>query len=313
MPLKVLFLILALVLSNSCAATITNYKVDLSDETLPQGGVTLIHIGGGPAGQAVSASFGGGEVFTIEAQDGAWGIVAADLETKPGTYELSFGEGKVQSTTALQVVAGDYGTTRLRLPRDMVEFDEKTLHRIKKEQNLLRMVWAGSSPKPLWNAPFSMPLKGRITGHFGSRRILNGSPRSPHGGLDIAAPAGTPVKAANRGRVAFVGDFFFYGRFMVIDHGLGVFTLYAHLNSVEAGYGQVVKAGAVIGRVGATGRATGPHLHFSVKVGDVRVSPDRFFEVTERLMRHMALEASGGHQVKGSGVVRGSLNYGLPG
>ncbi len=291
--MRVLFLYIILVLSSSCAATLS-YRVDLSDMTVPQGGVTIFHLRGEAAVQGFSASFTGGEAFALEAEDGVWGIVAADLEAEPGSYELTFDNGDSKIQTSVEVVDGDYGIERLTLPPDMVELNGKALERVKKEAELMNRLWAGSHREPLWNGPFIMPVEGHITGYFGTRRILNGNSRSPHSGVDIAALEGTPVKAANRGRVVFVGDLFFNGRFVVIDHGLGVFTAYSHLSAVNMESGQLVEKGAVVGEVGATGRTTGPHLHFSVKVGGTRVSPTRLFEVTERLMHLLPKEPSKG-------------------
>jgi len=172
----------------------------------------------------------------------------------------------------------------------MVEFDKKTLARIKKEKKILETVQSASSKEKLWTSPFVMPLKGRISGTFGERRILNGSPRSPHGGLDIAAPAGTAIVSAGGGRVAYIGNFFFYGNFVVVDHGLGLTTLYAHMSSALVKKGQIVRAGQDLGLVGSTGRATGPHLHFALRIGETRVSPKGFVAVTKRLTQLMALE-----------------------
>jgi len=295
MALRALFLFFILIFSNSCAST-RSFVVELNDAHLPQGGVEVFRLSGGSEG--VSASFAGGEAFVLNSERGRWAVVAADIETKPGRYDLIFKSGRIEISTAVDVVDGDYGMERLRLPPDMVEFSPKTLVRIKKEAALLSALWSPSpekqEEKPLWDGPFIMPLEGRVTSGFGTRRILNGSPRHPHGGIDIAAPADTPVRASNSATVAFTGDFFFYGRFVVLDHGLGVFTLYAHLSEIDVDVGRSVQKGEVIGKVGSTGRATGPHLHFTVKVGSARVSPVEFFGVTGRIMRGPSMETSKG-------------------
>jgi murein DD-endopeptidase MepM/ murein hydrolase activator NlpD len=111
---------------------------------------------------------------------------------------------------------------------------------------------------------FVWPARGRISGIFGSQRVLNGQPRQPHYGLDVAGPTGTPVVAAADGQVTLAEEFFFFGRLIVLDHGHGVNTLYAHLSAMDVAEGRVVRAGERIGAIGATGRVTGPHLHFSL-------------------------------------------------
>lgn len=302
MAFRNMFLFFILLLSISCAVD-PAYRVDLYDTPVPQGGVAVFDLrsvdGGGGGGRGFTdlsgpftAAFSGGEVFVLEGPDGALGIVAVGLETEPGTYELTLDMDGATLSSTVEVVGRDYGTERITLAKNKVDFDQSTIERIKKEAESLRTLWCAPSLAPLWSAPFIMPVEGRVSGRFGTRRILNNSPRSPHGGIDIAAPKGTPVKAANRGRVAFVGDFFFNGKFVVVEHGLGVFTVYSHLDAVEAEPGRLLEQGAIVGTVGSTGRATGPHLHFSVKVGSVSVSPERLFEATERLMQHLPREAS---------------------
>ncbi|MGH7819773.1 MAG: M23 family metallopeptidase, partial [Candidatus Binatia bacterium] len=122
--------------------------------------------------------------------------------------------------------------------------------------------------------PFVMPAEGPAGSPFGLRRFFNGEPRSPHAGIDIKAPSGAPVHAANRGRVALADELFFTGKTVVLDHGLGLFTLYVHLSEIAVEPEAIVEKGARVGRVGATGRATGPHLHFAARIGEARVDPE---------------------------------------
>jgi murein DD-endopeptidase MepM/ murein hydrolase activator NlpD len=122
------------------------------------------------------------------------------------------------------------------------------------------------------------PAPGRRSGSFGLQRYFNGQARNRHAGMDIAAPAGTPVVAANSGRVIDTGDYFFAGRTIVLDHGQGFLSLYSHLSSVDTTVAEVVSAGSLIGKVGATGRVTGAHLHFSVYLNAVAVDPAFFLQ-----------------------------------
>ncbi len=285
---KIFSLIALLFLLDSCLAG-RSLEVDFSDARLPQGGLALIHMRDPLPGTPVEGAFKAGKTVIIKTKKGGtWAIVAADLESVPGRYYITFRRGKKEISTSLRLVSGDFGTSRIHLPPDMVEFDEETLARIKREKAELEAALSSSISGRLWKGPFIMPLKGRVSGSFGERRILNGQPRSPHSGLDIAAPAGTPVKAAAAGQVAFTGTFFFYGNFVVIDHGLGVFTLYAHLKSTTVKKGDKIKKGEAIGLVGSTGRATGPHLHFALTINGARVSPQGFIAITERLSGLMA-------------------------
>jgi len=139
---------------------------------------------------------------------------------------------------------------------------------------VLAILYRTITPERLWRGKFTKPVGTPAPGTgFGARRIINGQARSPHGGIDYSAPRGTPVVAANAGRVALVAEFFFPGRLVVLDHGLGLYTLYFHLDTTSVAEGERVELGQTLGSVGATGRATGPHLHFGAQVGTARVDP----------------------------------------
>jgi murein DD-endopeptidase MepM/ murein hydrolase activator NlpD len=162
----------------------------------------------------------------------------------------------------------------LTLPRAMVELDLATERRAIVEGERLRTLYRLITPERLWRGRFTRPVAGEGPGAgFGHRRVLNGLPRAPHTGIDFSVPRGTPVVAANAGRVALVAEFFFPGRLVVLDHGLGLYTLYFHLDTVAVAEGERLERGQTLGTVGATGRATGPHLHFGALVGGARVDP----------------------------------------
>lgn len=163
---------------------------------------------------------------------------------------------------------------QLTLPRAMVDLDPATERRALDEAARLRAVLGAVTPERLWRGSFTRPVAGTEPGTgFGARRVINGRPRAPHTGLDYSAPRGTPVVAANHGRVALVGEFFFPGRLVVLDHGLGLYTFYFHLDTVAVAPGAAVERGQTVGTVGASGRATGPHLHFGAQVGAARIDP----------------------------------------
>ena len=161
------------------------------------------------------------------------------------------------------------------LPGRQVTPDVAALKRIRADAALIRAV-RGRAPsvEPHFLDGFAWPVKGRISGVFGSRRILNGEPRRPHYGLDIAAPAGTSIGAMAGGVIALIADDMFYtGRTLMIDHGHGLASVYAHMSEILVGEADVVVAGQAIGRIGSTGRATGPHVHWGISLGGTHLDP----------------------------------------
>ena len=154
----------------------------------------------------------------------------------------------------------------LRLPEKMVTPPKKVLDRIYAEKKLITMTLEKISPVRYFQSSFVWPVKSKILSVFGLRRFLNNKPRSPHRGIDLRAPLNTPIRAFNAGQVALIGEFYFGGKTVIIDHGLGVYSIYMHLNKIKVKKGQVVSRAEIIGLAGKTGRATGPHLHFALSV-----------------------------------------------
>jgi murein DD-endopeptidase MepM/ murein hydrolase activator NlpD len=200
-------------------------------------------------------------------------LIGIDLAMKPSRYNIDVKGIKGNPQYLIEVVPSDFGVQKLTLPEDQVTLDDETLKRVEKEQEEISSSMAGVTEDKYWEKEFIIPVEGKIAGRFGVRRILNGQPRSPHSGEDFSAPQGTSVRASNAGRVVLVGDYFFSGRSVIIDHGLGVYTMYFHLHDYRVNVGEVISRGAVIGTVGATGRATGPHLHWGVRILGARVNP----------------------------------------
>ena len=212
------------------------------------------------------------------------GLLGLDMQDSPGRYELTievvYPERTERRSLSVLVMKEEYPVQRLTLPSRMVDLDRKTLARVETESKAVRKAFAGFVPHPLWKGRFLEPVRGEISGRFGSRRVINGQPRKPHSGEDIAAPQGTPVLAMNDGMVRLTADHFFSGKGVIVDHGLGLFSMYFHLSSVDVEHGQVVKKGQVIGKVGSTGRATGPHLHWGVHLNGSRVDPYSLLDLT---------------------------------
>lgn len=206
-------------------------------------------------------------------------LLGADLEKAPGDYKLAvtatFEDGShADCASDLSVREGKFATESLTVANQFVEPDKQQAERAATEQQRLRQLFDRVTPEKLWHGNFQFPLAGVTQGtNFGKRRILNGQARPPHTGADFPAVTGTPVHATQSGRVALAEELFFSGNTVIIDHGLGVYSLYGHLSAINVESGQTVKAGAVVGKVGATGRVTGPHLHWGVTVNKARVNP----------------------------------------
>ncbi len=205
------------------------------------------------------------------------GLLGIDMQDEPGTYELSVevkqGEQAKQLSFNVQVAKEKFTVEHLKLPKDKVDLDEKSTARWKAEQQLVREALAENSRLKLWRSNFMEPVSGKRTGIFGSVRIMNGQARNPHNGEDIGAPMGADVAATNDGIVRITVDHIFSGKGVFVDHGLGFYTMYFHLSEILVRNGDLVTAGQIIGKVGATGRATGPHLHWGVKLNGARVNP----------------------------------------
>ena len=197
---------------------------------------------------------------------------------RPNRREMVLGKIAVTSVA--------FPEQRLSLPSSMVTPSKENLARIKREQERINAVLAVASPRRFWSFPFLRPVPGEVSSAFGLRRILNGQPRSPHSGIDFDAMMSDPVLAANQGRVALTGDFYFNGKSVFLDHGQGVYTMYFHLSRIDVTPGQHVERGHLIGQVGSTGRSTGPHLHFGMKILGQSVDPMPLFTAGGAFDRH---------------------------
>lgn len=256
-------------------------RLTLSSSEVAQGSLIVVHLAAKTPIESAKAEWDGREMPLWEAgkngEDWA-GLLGVDLEKAPGKYEASIA-GKVKSggdfrcEATIEVRSGRFPTENLKVEKQFVEPDPEQLARAKEETQKLRGIFATVTAERLWNGPFRVPLDGVTTGgNFGRRRVLNGEPGSPHTGVDFPASTGTPVHAAQAGRVVLAEPLFFAGNTVIVDHGLGVYTFYGHLSAFSVHAGEEVKAGTELGKVGATGRVTGPHLHWGVTVDRERVN-----------------------------------------
>jgi murein DD-endopeptidase MepM/ murein hydrolase activator NlpD len=239
------------------------------------GGVAVVALGAAP--QAPEVTFGDRRVMVLRDSDDQWiAVVGVPLSTKPGNHDI-----RVKGVGAVKFAVGDkqYKAQHITLKnKQQVNPDPDNLKRIQnelKEQVSAYQVYrSGVVPS---NVVFDRPVEGgRLSSPFGLRRFFNGEERNPHSGLDFAVPTGTPVKAPAAGRVVLVGDYFFNGKTVFVDHGQGLISMFCHLSAIDVKVGDEVSRGQVVAKVGATGRATGPHLHWNVSLNDARVDPAIF-------------------------------------
>ncbi|MBI3628898.1 MAG: M23 family metallopeptidase [Candidatus Rokubacteria bacterium] len=248
----------------------------------------MVVVQGIPDGATLEGSVAGRSLVFFPYAGGAAALAGIDFETRPGRYwwkiaVVNGADPPLVLRGRVTVKGRQFAVERLTLPEGMVELDEETTRRADAEDAHLKTLYATVTGDRLWRGRFTAPVASpKPPSGFGARRVINGRPRSPHGGLDYAADRGTPVVAANAGRVVLVGDFFFPGRLVVVDHGLGVHTAYFHLDRVTVAEQDLVDQGQPIGEVGSTGRATGPHLHFSASIGSARIDPAALLRLNSR-------------------------------
>jgi murein DD-endopeptidase MepM/ murein hydrolase activator NlpD len=240
------------------------------------GGVITFRLSGPPE-RLPTVVFNGRPVMVVRQQDSWLAILGIGLSIEPGEYhvavqELGGGEQKLPFT----VKAKTYAVQQLKVSPSQVNLSPENEARVAGEQEKVRAALDSFSSAAPATLRLEQPVPGRRSSSFGLRRMFNGESRNPHSGMDIAAPTGTPIKAPLAGRVVDVGTYFFNGNNVVIDHGQGLLTMYCHLSKIRVEVGQQLKRGEVLGDVGATGRVTGPHLHWGVSLNGAMVDPALF-------------------------------------
>ena len=251
-------------------------QVSVSPASIVPGDVVRIDVDGdGDTADRMTATvFGQGLSFTFDAARGAWRALAGvDLETKPGIYRV-----RIQRDGA-QVIGGEirirakrFAVRRLRVPAGFVTPPPEALQQIAGDNKMLAAAYARDTPQR-WADAFIMPVNGTPTSNFGTRSYYNGLRRAPHAGVDFMSEPGTPIRAANHGSIAMASPLYFTGNTVIVDHGARLFSVFAHLSAFQVKAGDIVTPETIVGLVGATGRVTGPHLHWSVRLNGARVDP----------------------------------------
>ena len=253
------------------AAAGVAHAADLPKPSLVPGGVFITPVEGA-ADQAPAVTFDGNRVMVLRSNDRWLAVVGIPLSTKLGPANVLVNEVPV----GFNVVDKQYPTQSLKVAPGKVDLSPEDEKRTSEESARIKAALATYS----LNAPSSLrllqPVPGVRSSSYGSRRIFNNEPRNPHTAMDIAAPAGTPIKASADGKVIETGDFFLPGNTVIVDHGEGLITMYCHLSKIDVKVGDELKRGDVLGKVGATGRVTGPHLHWAVALNQTFVDPALF-------------------------------------
>ena len=212
------------------------------------------------------------------------GLVGIDLNVAPTNYKVLLSVTRqngvgFQTDYDLAVKDKQFPTRRLTVEEGFVNPPAEQLERIQRESRQVAAIFATVSPDRFWSGAFLRPVPGTATSSFGKRSILNGQPRSPHSGTDFRAGEGTPIQAPNAGKVVLAANLYYSGNVVILNHGMGMYSYFAHLSRLAVSEGDPIATGEVIGYVGATGRVTGPHLHWTLRLSGARVDPLALMEV----------------------------------
>ena len=245
------------------------------------GGVAVVKLGEVDA-PVMDVAYGGKRVLTVKLDDGLFGIIGIPLDATPGPQKLHIGAGQgtvqVVYETGFEITPKAYTAQHLKIDPRFLQPSAVDQKRIERDQPLIdaaKQHWSDALPATF---ALDLPASGRLSARFGERRVLNGKESAPHAGVDLAIGTGTPLRTAAAGRVIATDDYFYSGKSVFVDHGQGFITLYIHMSRIDVKAGDRVERGGVLGLSGASGRVTGPHLHWSVLLNGVYVDPELFLK-----------------------------------
>ena len=265
-------LISAAVLAMALVQTPAPLKLAVTSRALQPGEVVVLTISSSAANVEVKAFDQNWKAYQIDSNN--WqALVGIDLDRKPGSYAIEVVAGSARATHDLAVVDKKFVTRTLTVDDAYVNPPEAVQARIAEEAARLTKLWQTSTPARQWTTPFLAPVPESPNSAFGSRSVFNGEARSPHTGADFPSAAGSPINAPSAGRVVLAENLYFSGNTVILDHGLGLYSQFAHMSEITAKVGERATPGQVLGKVGATGRVTGPHLHWAVRLNGARVDP----------------------------------------
>jgi murein DD-endopeptidase MepM/ murein hydrolase activator NlpD len=255
-------------------ASNTAIAAELPDHHPVPGGIAIVAVD--TAGQPTPDVRYDNQRVLLMSEDGKrYAVVGIPLSADSGEHYLDVRSGNENlRRLSFRVLPKRYARQDIRLrDKRMVDPGPEELVRIARDGEQIREAFLTWTPESVSSLRLDLPADGRLTARFGLRRYFNDQPRKPHSGIDIAAPLGTVVRAPADATVLKVGDYFFNGNTLFLDHGQGLITMYNHLNRIRVAVGAAVKRGEPVGEIGQTGRVTGPHLHWSVSLNDARIDP----------------------------------------
>ena len=258
-------------------ALANQYIIDRLHKPVP-GGVAVVPVDLSQNGELPQVSYQGHRVLVVKSDNAALAIVGIPLKAARGTQQLEVRSGGKKQQVPFEVTSKKYKEQHIKLSSNKhVNPSPENQARFKRELDEQLTAYKQYREATPSNVVLDRPVDGgRYSSPFGLRRFFNGEERNPHSGLDIAVPTGTPIKSSADGVLSIVGDYFFNGKTVFVDHGQGMISMYCHMNEIDVVKGQTVKRGQVVGKVGSTGRSTGPHLHWNVSLNNVRVDPAIF-------------------------------------